>query len=333
MSALLTPVKRSRPESKINIVSPEPKRSLSEDEEVESPKKLTKRDHEESETSAPIEVSNEVKTVYKIIQKSTGATGGNGYNGAIYGELTAGSMQKVINFLVDSCELNSASRFIDVGAGLGKPNFHALQSPRVCLSIGVELEEIRWLLSIHNLKSYLSALTRDDEDLSLNHAINFIHADIDEAQSLDPFTHIYMYDLGFPPPLQQSIARKFNQSVHPRYLISYRPPRRVIHEYGYQVEHLHQMNTKMFGSGESHMAYFYRKKAAASRPPSLPKQKHITLSYRSADGEDEEVKCSCDALFVKAIEQSKSLEALKSFADEVVSDHLNSARTTRRGKK
>lgn len=26
----------------------------------------------------------------------------------------------------------------------------------------------------------------------------------------DPFTHIYMFDLGFPPPLQKSIAHKFN---------------------------------------------------------------------------------------------------------------------------
>jgi hypothetical protein len=26
----------------------------------------------------------------------------------------------------------------------GKPNFHAAQDPRVRLSIGVELEEIRW---------------------------------------------------------------------------------------------------------------------------------------------------------------------------------------------
>lgn len=26
----------------------------------------------------------------------------------------------------------------------------------------------------------------------------------------DPFTHIYQFDLGFPPVLQQSIARKFN---------------------------------------------------------------------------------------------------------------------------
>lgn len=26
----------------------------------------------------------------------------------------------------------------------------------------------------------------------------------------NPLTHIYQYDLGFPPPLQQSTAKKFN---------------------------------------------------------------------------------------------------------------------------
>jgi len=56
-----------------------------------------------------------------------------------------------------------------------------------------------------------------------------------------------MYDLGFPPPLQQSIARKFNNSVHARYLVSYRPPHRVIHEYGYQVEFVDKYSTRMHG--------------------------------------------------------------------------------------
>lgn len=41
------------------------------------------------------ESESRVKKVYKIVQKSTGALGGNGYNGAIYGELTLHSMQKV----------------------------------------------------------------------------------------------------------------------------------------------------------------------------------------------------------------------------------------------
>ena len=54
------------------------------------------------------------------------------------------SMQKVINVLVEKCEMNSSSRFIDVGSGLGKPNFHAAMDPQVRISLGIELEDIRW---------------------------------------------------------------------------------------------------------------------------------------------------------------------------------------------
>ncbi|RYY86429.1 hypothetical protein EON63_05805 [archaeon] len=62
-------------------------------------------------------VPDSAKIVYKVLNKATGSLGGNGYNGAIYGELTIGSMQKVINILKEKCRLTSKSRFIDVGAG------------------------------------------------------------------------------------------------------------------------------------------------------------------------------------------------------------------------
>lgn len=42
------------------------------------------------------------------------------------------------------------SSFIDVGAGLGKPNFHVAQDPGVEISYGLELEKVRWQLSIAN---------------------------------------------------------------------------------------------------------------------------------------------------------------------------------------
>jgi hypothetical protein len=193
-----------------------------------------------------------------------------GYNGAIYGELTMRSMQRVLNILVDQCNLNKFSRFIDVGAGLGKPNFHAAQDPGVRLSLGVELEEIRWQLSMHNMDRFLPAVEEDavvgggmgaavgaeivtassssssapkkgkgkkaaesttaaaaasststssttssatstSPEEGLYGGVHFVLDDIDSATSMDPFTHIYMFDLGFPPPLQKSIAKKFNE--------------------------------------------------------------------------------------------------------------------------
>jgi hypothetical protein len=67
-----------------------------------------------------LKVNKNVMDVYKIVRNVTGAIGGNGYNGAIYGELTTRSMQRVLNILIDKCQLSSSSRFIDVGSGLGK---------------------------------------------------------------------------------------------------------------------------------------------------------------------------------------------------------------------
>ena len=110
------------------------------DSENQSPQKLQIG----SPIKSSIDVLPQVSQIYKIVHKSTGALGGNGATGAIYGELTTRALQRVYNIMVAKCGFNSSSRMIDVGAGLGKPNFHAAQDPAVRLSIGVELEDIRW---------------------------------------------------------------------------------------------------------------------------------------------------------------------------------------------
>lgn len=85
-----------------------------------------------------------VRQVYKIVNKLTGSLGGNGYSGPIYGELTMGSMQKMIDLMMEHAHLNENSRFIDVGSGIGKPNLHVAQYPGVEFSCGVEMEHTRW---------------------------------------------------------------------------------------------------------------------------------------------------------------------------------------------
>eukprot|EP00607_Mallomonas_marina_P010014 CAMPEP_0182422864 /NCGR_PEP_ID=MMETSP1167-20130531/8682_1 /TAXON_ID=2988 /ORGANISM="Mallomonas Sp, Strain CCMP3275" /LENGTH=472 /DNA_ID=CAMNT_0024601297 /DNA_START=33 /DNA_END=1451 /DNA_ORIENTATION=+ len=296
-----------------------------------------------------------VQKVYQIVRKSTGALGGNGYDGAIYGELTMHSMQKIIDFLVSTCHMSSSSRFIDVGSGLGKPNFHAAQYPGVRVSIGVELEDIRWKLAMHNLDSFLKVFmkqsnvdtsvkqtittgenkgereregdkapstpskstrttykevesTSSPPSESLYGGVNFMCGDIDRASSTDPFTHIYMYDLGFPPDLQRNIANKFNNSIHARYLISYRPPHRVAgEEYGYNVELVGQMPTHMHGSGEVHTAYFYKRILPPSLSlslslPSAPPTgtSFLTLPGRKENNEQDE-RVVCDDMFLSTV--------------------------------
>jgi hypothetical protein len=54
-----------------------------------------RRFQEAQKSNATVAISEKVQKVYKLVHKSTGALGGNGYDGAIYGELTMHSMQKV----------------------------------------------------------------------------------------------------------------------------------------------------------------------------------------------------------------------------------------------
>ena len=51
--------------------------------------------------------------------------------GAIYGEMTAFSLQKIIDLMKAHTNFTAASRFIDIGSRLGKPNIHVAQDPGV----------------------------------------------------------------------------------------------------------------------------------------------------------------------------------------------------------
>lgn len=215
---------------------------------------------------------------------------------------------------------------------------------------------------MHNLNYYLDTVQEEAtkaDGLQLNREINFLLSDIDLAKTMDPFTHIYMYDLGFPPPLQQSIAEKFNRSVHARYLVSYRPPRRVLDEYGYDVEFLHSMITSMFGSGEGHTAYIYKRTASsiASAEAALARAKKdqvkagkqnttthidseshyyankVTLAETIRFGQTVPAKqMYCDAIFVPCVQTAcapDNGESLFDYARECVREHLSSPRPKR----
>ena len=88
-----------------------------------------------------------IEKAYQLINSAFGGVGGNGSGGPIYGELTSGSMQLIIDTSVEFCELDRNSRFVDIGSGCGKPNAHVAQDPGVRMSIGVEVEPIRYQVS------------------------------------------------------------------------------------------------------------------------------------------------------------------------------------------
>ena len=145
---------------------------------------------------------NSTKRVYKLVKKLTGSIGGNGSCGPIYGELTMGSMQKMVNLMQQHTNLDSTSRFIDVGSGIGKPNLHVAQEPGVAFSCGIEMELDRWRLGLKCLQFVLEEASKDVNDSTLlpeekiRHNCMFIHGNIMEAHTFDPFTHVYMFSIG-----------------------------------------------------------------------------------------------------------------------------------------
>lgn len=70
-------------------------------------------------------------------------------------------------------------------------------------------------------------------------------------------------------------------SLYAKCLVSYRPPRRVIEEYGYAVDFVDQVLCSMHGSGEGHTAYFYMRNNTPPRTPKLPQQQLLTLPLKA----------------------------------------------------
>eukprot|EP00954_Amorphochlora_amoebiformis_P031039 1395554-Amorphochlora_amoeboformis.AAC.2 len=77
------------------------------------------------------------------------AKGGTATGGEIYGEMTKASFQRVVECLIEKAELGPDSCFLDIGAGLGKPNMHVAVYPGVKHSIGIEILPVIWHVGVN----------------------------------------------------------------------------------------------------------------------------------------------------------------------------------------
>ncbi|VEU36229.1 unnamed protein product [Pseudo-nitzschia multistriata] len=283
-----------------------------------------------------VQTAPNVDMVYKIVRKLTGNIGGNGYSGPIYGELTKHSMQKMIDLMVKNTEFSSSSRFIDVGSGIGKPNLHVAQYPGVEFSCGVEMEHNRWSLGMTCLKACLNAAVKEREkvaeaaanensgSLLLQGNTMFLHNNILEAKTFDPFTHVYMFSIGFPPDLWIRLSEMWNESDAGdcQYLICYSGPRDIIDCYQFDVELLVQTPTSMHGSKESHMGYIYGRTNSKKTG-----SKRRGRSLISTSG-------PCDPLFRNSYDLvKKGLQHLENEVDRQVKEEMGGSRRTRGSRK
>jgi hypothetical protein len=166
-----------------------------------------------------------------------------------------GTFQKVVDALSEHTGFDASSSFVDIGSGLGKPNLHVALNPGVKLSFGIEVEQMRWQLSMHNLRFVLGEVPEMRKSV-----VYFAHKDATEMDHFEPFTHMYMFDVGFPPSVLVSLANAFNLSKTVQALVSFTRPDKVISVYGFAVDLITQVVTQMSGSSEKHTAYIYRAK-------------------------------------------------------------------------
>jgi hypothetical protein len=98
-------------------------------------------------------------------------------------------------------------------------------------------------------------LAVDQPNERIGHNCFFVNGDIKDANTFDPFTHVYMFNTGFNPREIYEIAQKFNNS-RSHYLICYLNEQSVA-EYGFVVEPLCSVGTSMCGSNRKHTAFIY----------------------------------------------------------------------------
>jgi len=201
------------------------------------------------------EIYPSVKKLYRVIQRHTGKISGYGHNCSIYGEITIGSFQRVVNFLKTKLGFDQDSLFLDIGSGLGKPNFHVLLDPGVQYSFGVELEALRYSLSLHNL-SHLHEVPELCFTVEKPN-IFFSHNDVTEIESFHPFTHVYAFDVGMPPDTMNEIAKAMENSSSVKAFVSFHKPKAIIEDYQFPVQLVGAVSTSMHGSSEGHRAYIF----------------------------------------------------------------------------
>jgi len=146
--------------------------------------------------------------------------------GALDGELTRGSMHSVLA----SLKLRADSVLLDAGAGAGKPCLHAAAMGH--RAVGVELERPRWMLSLANKagceRAWRGGGGGGGGGGTAAAAASFVLGDVTEFATLEPCTHVYAFDVGFPPGVREALVQAAyrSASVVRLALVTNRPLRR-----------------------------------------------------------------------------------------------------------
>jgi hypothetical protein len=169
----------------------------------------------------------------------------------------------------------------------------------------------------------------DGSNLESHYAgVIFMNLDANNLSSLNPCTHIYQYDTGFPPLVLQKLATLFNTSYYAEFLISYENPKKVVDDYEYNVDLIGSLTVTMHGSHRRKTAYFYKRKCMPSAIMPSNCNKFI-LPQRSGINE-EPIEVICDHLFLEGIKIAVGpLVHLHAYNEKCENNYTKEARPTR----
>ncbi|KAF7457800.1 Histone methylation protein DOT1 family protein [Cryptosporidium felis] len=192
----------------------------------------------------------------------------------MYGETREKSLRSIFSKMT-RYGLDKHSILLDIGSGRGVPNIVASHQSELFSSIGIELDEKAFFLSLSNHLNILEGRRKppmeniSKENLSKNvftssvdERINSIHlgfskGDATLLESFEPVTHIYSFDAAMPIWMIKKFVDLFNSSKTTYCYVSYRKD--LIEALDLKGTKMHGISTQMMGSGEGRMCWLYVK--------------------------------------------------------------------------
>jgi len=156
--------------------------------------------------------------VYQIIKSKMDVTSsGDGYG--MTGNVSKGGLAKLFDVLRTQFEFDETAYFMDLGHGMGRPTMHAAAlQPRIAGSMGTEFSPYLYRQSM----LALSECTMEVDSFTMEQPRTFfLDSNIKSFKSLNPFTHVYAFQIGMPEDVIDAMLKLIEESRSVKYAIIY----------------------------------------------------------------------------------------------------------------
>ena len=213
-------------------------------------------------SQAPVAADEASKILYKAMDAEERRLGGGEGMLGVYGTIRKTGMQKVVDALKSSTGMGRGSRFLDVGAGLGRPMLHALISPGVARSRGFEIEGLK-------VAKGQALIQRGYNHAGVKRFLKgplptLQQADIEHVNSIDD-THIFSFWEGLPNSAKTALGKlvTHDQSLRGIAVIGrgmHQDPVQAMIDYSFPKMQLKDhFPVQMAVSGQQFTAYVFRR--------------------------------------------------------------------------